>query len=81
VAVNVNDNSDVVHYDLWHIVRGDDIEFARGFEAWCGEHEVVRDVGVLFIETSHHYEYTINEIHHWFHYLFEQSVILFTKQI
>ena len=67
VGIIVNDCSDVVDCDVWHFVRGDDIEFARGFEAWCGEHEVVRDVGELFIETSHHYGYTVNEIRHWFH--------------
>ena len=77
VSVDLNDCSDVIDYDGWHFVQGDDIEFAREFETWCSEHEVVPDVDVLFIDTSHLYEHTVNEIHRWFPHLSEQAIVFF----
>ena len=62
----------------WHFVQSDDIEFGKaGFTQWCLSHSVEPRIDVLFIDTSHRYEHTKQEIEIWSRYLSDDAVMLF----
>jgi predicted O-methyltransferase YrrM len=51
---------------LWTFVRSDDVAYGRGpFEAWCRERGLAAEIDVLFIDTSHLYEHTREELATW----------------
>lgn len=60
-----------------HFVRGDDVQFAAGFAEWCRERSVDPRIDVLFIDTSHLYEHTVQEINAWFPLLAAKSKVIF----
>lgn len=77
VSVDIEDCSDISSYKNWIFVQSDDIEFAKRFKNWCKEHEVQPKIDVLFIDTSHIFEHTVQEIENWFPFLSEKSKVLF----
>jgi len=58
-------------------INTDDIEFANKFESWCLEKNINPSIDILFIDTSHRYEHTLEEIKHWFGFLSEHSKVFF----
>lgn len=77
VSVDIEDCSDASDYDDWHFVQADDVEFAANFTEWCGSHNAAPTVDVLFIDTSHLYGHTVDEIEAWFPQLSDNAVIFF----
>jgi Methyltransferase domain len=77
VSVDVNDCARVSSYPGWEFVQSDDIAFARQFAAWCGERGGVPAIDVLFVDTSHEFEHTVQEIAHWFPYLSQRAKVFF----
>jgi cephalosporin hydroxylase len=66
--------------ERWTFVRSDDVAFGRevaGFRAWCGERGLGPQADVIFIDTSHLYEHTREEIEVWHHHLAPAGALLF----
>ena len=61
----------------WYFLKADDVLFAQEFPAWCGEHGVSLGIDVLFIDTSHLYDHTVEEIRGWFSHLNPKSKVIF----
>jgi predicted O-methyltransferase YrrM len=55
-----------------NFVQMDDIQFSRLYASNVG-----RPIDVLFIDTSHLYEHTVQEIAHWFPLLADKAVVMF----
>lgn len=77
VSVDIDDCSGVVDYDRWRFVQRDDVAFAREFVAWAGAAGLPTSIDVLFIDTSHHYAHTVEEIASWFPLLSLNATVLF----
>jgi cephalosporin hydroxylase len=65
VSVDIDDCSPVCNWKDWVFVKSDDIAFANQFESWCRERKVDPAIDLLFIDTSHLYEHTKQELEHW----------------
>jgi len=66
--------------ERWFFVQSDDVSFGRepdGFESWCAEHELAPEADVIFIDTSHLYQHTRDEIAVWAQRLSPSGVLLF----
>lgn len=67
VSVDKFPNGEKLHnYSNWYFVNADNIEFAKGFEEYCIEKNIPTKIDVLFIDTSHIYKETLEEIRAWF---------------
>jgi hypothetical protein len=77
VSVDIEDCSRASTYPEWIFVKADDIEFAQRFPAWCDERGLVPSIDVLFLDTSHEFEHTRQEITHWFPLLSERAKVFF----
>jgi len=77
VSVDIEDCTKASRYPDWIFLKGDDVEIALGFEAWCRRRNIEPNVDVLFIDTSHLFEHTCREIESWFPYLSERSKVFF----
>lgn len=75
LSVDINDRSHVCSYPDWLFIRQDDIEFARGFESWCRERKLEPAIDVLFIDTSHYFDHTLQEIRAYFPFLSDKSKV------
>jgi predicted O-methyltransferase YrrM len=79
LSVDINDCSpiDVPFRDRWHFVKADDVEFGRtGFRNWCHDRSIEPVIDVLFIDTSHEYEHTRQEINTWSQYLSDRGTLI-----
>src|SRR5262249_12436636 len=61
----------------WPFVRSDDIQFAKTFGDWCTQRHIEPRIDVLFIDTSHLYDHTVQEIDAWFPYLSDDCKVIF----
>lgn len=77
VSVDLDDCSGSSLFPEWHFIQGDDIEIAKSFPEWCRTQGIAPHIDVLFIDTSHHYEHTVDEIAHWFPHLSERALVIF----
>jgi cephalosporin hydroxylase len=77
ISVDIQDGSAASSYEGWIFERSDDIEFAKRFDAWCGQRHIEARIDVLFIDTSHLFGHTVAEIEHWFPFLSEKSKVMF----
>jgi cephalosporin hydroxylase len=77
VSVDIEDCSGITDYDRWHFVQSDDVEFATRFETWCVDRGIDSGIDVLFVDTSHLYEHTVDEIDEWFPLLSDRAVVFF----
>jgi cephalosporin hydroxylase len=77
ISVDIADCSDISTYDKWFFVKKDDIEFANNFLDWCQNRKIEPKIDILFIDTSHLYEHTKEEIAHWFPYLSDECKVFF----
>jgi predicted O-methyltransferase YrrM len=63
--------------ERWHFVKADDVSFGkRGFEDWCRGRAIEPVIDFLFIDTSHQYEHTRQEIEVWSKYLSEDGTVV-----
>lgn len=64
--------------ERWHFVKADDVEFGRtGFRNWCLGHSIEPVIDVLFIDTTHEYEHTREEIEVWGAFLSREGIMIF----
>jgi hypothetical protein len=77
VSVDIDDCSRVSNYAKRWFVKCDDTVFATQFEKWCRDHQISPAIDVLFIDTSHEREHTVQEVAGWFPFLAERSKVFF----
>ena len=77
VSVDIDDCSNVSKMKGWEFVKADDIAFAKDFPQWCRKWGIKPGIDVLFIDTSHEYEHTKNEIKSWFPFLSSAGKVIF----
>lgn len=77
VSVDVDPCDQNIKYDKGYFVQMDDIAFAGQFKKWCKEKKVKQEIDVLFIDTSHYYEHTLEEIKAWFPLLAPKGTVFF----
>jgi cephalosporin hydroxylase len=77
VSVDLTDCSRAVDWDGWLFVQRDDVQFAREFEAWCRERRIEPVIDVLFIDTSHYFDHTLEEIRGYFPFLADHAKVFF----
>lgn len=56
-------------YPKWSFVKQNDITFANEFANWCSSRELAPAIDILFVDTSHLYEHTLEELRVWMPYL------------
>jgi hypothetical protein len=76
VSVDLHDCVIQSSYPKWSFVKQDDTIFARQFADWCSSQKIPPDIDVLFIDTSHLYENTLEELRLWMPYLSAKSKII-----
>ncbi len=77
VSVDINDCSSASTYDKWIFVQQDDLVFANQFPAWCEAGSFPPAIDLLFIDTSHLYEHTRQEIAAFFPLLAPHAKVIF----
>ncbi|GBD89364.1 cephalosporin hydroxylase [bacterium BMS3Abin04] len=77
VSVDIEDCSHISSYKEWLFIQKDDIEFAKKFENWCKINRIEPKIDILFIDTSHLFEHTLQEIKFWFPLLSNRSKVFF----
>lgn len=61
----------------WFFLKGDDVDFGRNFRNWRQQQGIAGNIDVLFIDTSHLYEHTVEEIREWFPHLNPRCKVIF----
>jgi len=77
VSVDIEDREEVGTYPQRHFIKSDDIAFAALFPGWCAGRGLKTAIDILFIDTSHLYEHTVEEIRSWFPYLAPRCKVVF----
>jgi len=78
VSVDIEDREEVGTYRQRRFIKSDDIAFAAEFPAWCAAQGWGgAKIDLLFIDTSHLYEHTGQEIKCWFPYLAPRCKVVF----
>ncbi|MFH1896252.1 MAG: class I SAM-dependent methyltransferase [bacterium] len=77
VSVDVEDFEGKLTYENWTFVKRDDIKFAGEFRIWCKKRKIKPQIDVLFIDTSHYYRHTTDEIKVWFPFLSPKARVFF----
>jgi cephalosporin hydroxylase len=77
LSLDVADCSNVSSFKNWTFIQKDDIEFGSGFADWCKLNGYPPRIDVLFIDTSHLYEHTVQEIRAYFPLLSPKAKVLF----
>lgn len=66
VSVDIDQCFGLSNYHKWYFVQQDDLQFAGEFNNWCLLNQVPTGIDLLFIDTSHYYDHTLQEIRSWF---------------
>lgn len=77
VSVDIEDCSSVCAYQRWKFVKKDDVAFAGEFKDWCQKQGFGHEIDILFIDTSHKYQHTAQEIEAWFPFLSGKAKVFF----
>ncbi|HPC33722.1 MAG TPA: class I SAM-dependent methyltransferase [Syntrophales bacterium] len=77
VSVDIEDRADVGSYSRRRFVKKDDVAFAAEFSGWCAAQGLPEKIDILFIDTSHLYEHTREEIAAWFPHLNPRCKVVF----
>ena len=77
VSVDLQPCSRISTHKKWFFVQQDDITFAQEFKAWCRQRKISPVIDLLFIDTSHIYDHTVQEINHWFPLLSGHAKVFF----
>jgi hypothetical protein len=60
----------------WTFIQSDDIAFGEaGFDHWCARHGLPPEIDLLFIDTSHEYAHTKEELRVWMPKLASRGVV------
>jgi cephalosporin hydroxylase len=77
LSVDIDDCSGSCTYPKWNFVKSDDVAFAQEFPGWCKKRNLQPQVDLLFIDTSHLYEHTVQEIKAWLPLVSERGKVVF----
>jgi cephalosporin hydroxylase len=77
ISCDIDDCAAASSNPRWHFFRGDDVKFAAVFPEFCRQRGIRPVVDLLFIDTSHYYEHTRQEIQAWFPLLSPSSRVMF----
>jgi cephalosporin hydroxylase len=77
VSVDIEDCSTASSYEGWIFEKSDDIDFAKRFNSWCAQHLIRPEIDILFIDTTHEFKHTVDEIEQWFPFLSRRSKVFF----
>lgn len=77
VSVDIVDCQKVSIFKDRIFIKKDDIAFAAEFSGWCRQRNIVPEIDILFIDTSHLYDHTVAEIKSWFPYLAPRTKVFF----
>lgn len=77
VSVDIKDCVNACQLPGWFFIKEDDIRFAKKFKEWCGNRGINGSIDILFIDTSHLFEHTLQEINNWLPYLSEKARVFF----
>lgn len=77
LSVDIEDIDFKSDYAKWQFYKGDDIELGKNFVKFAKENGLPEKIDVLFIDTSHEYKHTVDEINVWFPHLSENSIVMF----
>ena len=77
VSVDLCDCSALSAYDRWQFIQSDDVALAAEFPEHCNRHGLNPTVDLLFIDTSHYYQHTVEEIASWFPLLSPRAKVIF----
>lgn len=77
ISVDLKDCSGISSFEDWSFIQKNDIDFAAEFPLWCDNHGITPLIDLLFIDTSHLYEHTRQEIQSWFPYLAVKAKVIF----
>jgi len=77
LSADIDDCSSTSSHRRRYFFQGDDVRFAACFHDFCRERDIVPSVDLLFIDTSHYYDHTVQEIQVWFPLLSRRAKVLF----
>lgn len=77
ISVDIKDCSNASSYKDWIFIHKDDIEFAGEFKEWCIKKNIEPKIDILFIDTSHYYGHTVQEIANYFPLLSDKAKVFF----
>jgi cephalosporin hydroxylase len=77
ISGDIEDCSHVSRFSRWHFLRGDDVDLARHFPEHCERLGINPVIDLLFIDTSHYYDHTMEEIGAWFQLLSPHAKVMF----
>ncbi len=77
VSVDIEKQLASSSWHKWSFIQEDDVTLADRFEGWCKGKGIDPKVDVLFIDTSHEYNHTKQEIAKWFPLLSPGAKIFF----
>jgi cephalosporin hydroxylase len=77
VSVDINDRREVGTYAGRLFIQSDDIELAKRSPSWCEQRNIPSLIDLLFVDTSHVYEHTVQEIDCWFPLLAPRCKVIF----
>ena len=77
VSVDITDFSRVCSYEDWSFIHKSDVDFAKEFKEWCKKKKIKSEIDILFIDTSHMYAHTKEEIRLWFPFLSKKGKVIF----
>jgi cephalosporin hydroxylase len=77
ISADLDDCSSISLNPQWHFFQGDDVRFAGLFREFCAARGIAPAVDLLFIDTSHYYDHTVQEIAAWFPHLSEKAKVMF----
>lgn len=76
LSVDLEDCQVQSSYPKWTFVKQNDVTFASEFADWCASHQLSPEIDVLFIDTSHLYQHTLEELRLWMPYLSAKSKMI-----
>lgn len=80
LSIDMDDCSkiQVPFHEHWTFIQADDVRYGNEeFIPWCKEREIKPSIDLLFIDTSHEYEHTKQELAAWFPHLSEEGTVVF----
>ena len=77
VSVDIDDCSDVISDSNWTFIHEDDIDLSKRFRQWLSENNLKSSIDVLFVDTSHEYNHTLQELNAWFPLLSDRALVIF----
>jgi cephalosporin hydroxylase len=77
ISADLDDCSSACPSSGWHFFQGDDLYFAAIFREFCAQRTLEPAIDLLFIDTSHYYGHTRDEISAWFPFLSARAKVIF----